>query len=70
MPPSRRLDDRIRGLCSRALATRDPELLEPILSELMLNIHKRIGRLRILAAAAFSGKPSVPVERRKADEDS
>jgi hypothetical protein len=66
MPPTRRLDDRIRELCMKAVSTKEPAELTPILADLLSAIHKRVKRLRIMAIAAFAGKPDFPRDRRKA----
>jgi len=47
--PSRRLEDRIRELCSKALVADDAEL-GPIVRELRESLHEHADRLRKLAA--------------------
>jgi len=60
--PSRRLDDKIRRICSLATkATNDDAWL--ILSELRLLIRQHVEHLRMIAADKFSGATAF-VERR------
>jgi len=47
--PSRRLEDQIKDLCSKAVAANDAEL-RPILLELRESLHEHTDRLRKLAA--------------------
>ena len=61
----RRLDDRIRELCAKAVATEDAEELNLILPELQSAISQAVERLRTRAVAILSHSKGVPVERRK-----
>jgi hypothetical protein len=61
---SRRLDDRIRELCARVVASEDPDELKLILPELRRAIHEATERLRLRAAATLIGGP-LPKEKRK-----
>jgi hypothetical protein len=56
---SRRLEDRIRNLCAKAMDTTDPTELPEILDQLQVALHDHVDRLRQLAA----GGP-LPTERR------
>ena len=47
--PSRRLEDRIRQLCAKAVAAPESDL-EPVITELKLALHEHTERLRKLAA--------------------
>lgn len=63
--PSRRLEDRIRELCARAVYTKGAEW-EAILGELRVAIQEHLLRLANLAAAAIvAGRPEVVKERRR-----
>jgi hypothetical protein len=62
---TRRLEDRIRELSTNALATKDPDALHLVLSELQLAIHQYIERLRTTALAILGGRREFPQERRK-----
>ncbi len=64
----RRLDDRIRELCTHAVAAEDLQKVKPILAELQSAIHQYTLRLRNRAAAIFSGS-DVPPDRRKDSSD-
>ena len=57
---SRRLEDRIRTLCSRAVAATDPAELDPILEQLTAALRVHVERLRQVAAM----RPT-PSERRQ-----
>jgi len=48
--PSRRLEDRIRELCSKCVEAEDPAELEPIMKKLKEALHQHTNRLRELAA--------------------
>jgi len=63
---SRRLDDRIRGLCARLVSSTEHHDVDHILPELRDAIHESIKRLRIRAAAALGGRGKLPEDRRKA----
>ena len=54
--PSRRLEDRIRELCSRALSASGAEL-EPLISELQAALREHNSRLRKLAADKLANFP-------------
>jgi hypothetical protein len=56
---SRRLEDRIRKLCSQAVATADLTDLPGVLDQLKAALHDHVERLRKLAAGR-----SIPPERR------
>jgi hypothetical protein len=47
--PSRRLEDRIRQLCAKAVAAAESDL-EPVITELKVALHEHTERLRKLAA--------------------
>jgi nitrate reductase assembly molybdenum cofactor insertion protein NarJ len=64
----RRLEDRIRELCSRAVAAEDLQKVKPILAELQSAIHQYTHRLRVRAAALFTGSDVSP-DRRKGSPD-
>ena len=60
----RRLEDRIRILCSRALTAADHELA-PILAELQAALREHSERLRRIAILKLTGiKGEMPPERR------
>ena len=65
MPVARRLEDRIRSLCAKAVAVGSGEL-NPILSDLKVALHEHTERLRTMAAA-LTLRPSreFPPERRR-----
>jgi hypothetical protein len=54
--PSRRLEDRIRELCARALSASGAEL-EPLISELQAALREHNSRLRKLAADKLANFP-------------
>jgi hypothetical protein len=62
---SRRLDDRIRELCARLVASTEHHDVNQILSELKVALHESIERLRIRVAGALSGRRDFQ-DRRKA----
>jgi len=63
--PSRRLDDRIRELCSKALTAPDSEL-DAILSSLQSALHDHNARLRKLAAKKLvRAENGQPQDRRR-----
>lgn len=65
MPVARRLEDRIRDLCAKAVAAGSGEL-NPILSELQAALHEHTQRLRRMAAAStFHSPREFPSERRR-----
>lgn len=64
--PARRLEDRIRELCARALYEKEPEWTATV-SELQSVIQKHALRVTNLAAAVtLAGKPDLMRERRNA----
>lgn len=63
--PARRLEDRIRELCARALYEREPEWGATV-HELQLAIREHTLRMANLASAAtVAGKPELMRERRQ-----
>ncbi len=62
---SRRLDDRIRELCAKVVASTDPKELEVILPELRSALHQAIERIRVRSVAVLGGRRDFPNERRK-----
>jgi hypothetical protein len=56
---SRRLEDRIRELCAKALVTTEPAELSAVLEELTNALHVQVERLRKQATVT-----SLPAERR------
>jgi hypothetical protein len=65
--PSRRLDDRIRDLCAKAVTTPDAAEFSTLIKELNRALHEHTRRLRKLAAALhgpldqrFTTRPEVP----------
>ena len=62
---SRRLDDHIRELCAKVVASQDSEELNRILPELKIALHQSIERLRTRAVAILTAPRSFPNERRK-----
>jgi hypothetical protein len=66
---TRRLDDRIRELCSDAVAAKDSPHVKSILSELQSAIHQYTSRFRARASAILKGRSDLPPERRKAFRD-
>lgn len=67
--PARRLDDRIRELCSEAVATDNSQAAAPILAELRSSLCEYTLRLRGRAAAILIGGSDFPIERRKTPRD-
>jgi hypothetical protein len=62
--PARRLEDRIRELCDKAL-TADASELEEVFSELRSSLHEHSERLRkIMVLKLSSKKDGHPPERR------
>jgi hypothetical protein len=60
----RRLEDRIRELCAKALITRGAEL-QVVLADLKSTLHEHTERLRQMAALKLiSGQNDSPPERR------
>jgi hypothetical protein len=62
---SRRLEDRIRELCTKVVASKDSDELHTILPELRGAIHEATERIRLQAATILTKRPVVPKERRK-----
>lgn len=62
---ARRTNDRIRELCARLAASKEPDEVNVILPELQSAIHEAIEQLRLRAIAVFSGHPDLANERRK-----
>jgi HEAT repeat protein len=60
MVPSRRLDDRIRRLCSKVTSASEEEA-EPLLKELQSAIREKIESVRKLAARQL-------IQRKKAEQ--
>jgi len=56
---SRRLEDRIRELCAKAVVTTEPTELSPVLEQLTNALHVQVDRLRKRATES-----SLPAERR------
>jgi len=56
---SRRLEDRIRELCAKAVVTTEPDELRAILDQLTADLHVHVERLRKRAT-----QNSLPMERR------
>jgi hypothetical protein len=56
---SRRLEDRIRELCAKAVVTTEPDELRSILDRLTSDLHVHVERLRKQAT-----RNSIPTERR------
>ena len=64
--PSRRLEDRIRELCVKALTVQESEM-DSIFSELRLALQEHAKRLRKLAAKNLTSQENgQPPERRSA----
>lgn len=59
----RRLEDKIRGLCARAIRAEKEEELRPLLSELRDALRQHVERIR----TRFSDFP-LPIERRVNEE--
>jgi hypothetical protein len=62
--PSRRLDDRIRELCAKAVTAQDSEL-DAIFSELNGALHEHNERLRKLAADKLAGREKKDLSERR-----
>lgn len=66
--PQRRIEDRIRVLCLKAVAASDADL-EPIVRELAELLHGTIGHLRNSAASLLvDGDPLLEPRRRENDK--
>ena len=62
---SRRLDDRIRALCTKVVATSDQEELNVLLPELRSCIRQAVERVRAKAVRVLGSGTAPPNERRK-----
>ena len=62
--PQRRLDDRLRALCTQAKKAADDDL-EPILQELLTLVHRKGERLKTRAARLLLEGESLGPDRRK-----
>jgi hypothetical protein len=61
--PSRRLEDRIRELCARAVIAQGPELDQTLL-DLQSALHEHIARLRRMTATKLVGDGEEKKQRR------
>jgi hypothetical protein len=61
---SRRLEDRIRELCGKALTANDHEL-SLVIPELQAALHEAIERLRIKAVSILDGGATMAQQRRR-----
>jgi hypothetical protein len=69
-PPQRRIEDRIRELCAKALAATDDGDLEPALRELSHLLSGTIEHLRKRATSVLvEGKPLLEPRRRATDNE-
>ena len=64
MSVARRLEDRIRSLCAKAVAAGSGEL-NPILSDWKAALHVHTQRLRTMAASTLRPPREFPPERRR-----
>jgi hypothetical protein len=64
MPVARRLEDRVRSLCAKAVAAGSGEL-NPILSDLKAALYEHTQRLRTMAASTLRPPREFPPERRR-----
>jgi len=64
---ARRLEDRIRQLCTEAVAAEDCPRMKSILSELRSTVHQYTQRLRARAAAILTGRDFPPERRGNSD---
>jgi signal transduction histidine kinase len=60
--PSRRLDNRLRQLCSKVVHTPDNEV-EPVLKELQAAIQAKFERIRVMATFQFQTGKLPPKQR-------
>lgn len=65
MPPSRRIEDRIRSVCAQILAGNDGEDITPLIVELRQALHEYVQRLRNKVAES-----PVTIERRNRSDKS
>ena len=63
---ARRLEDRIRELCARVVATDDSEELAVILADLQRALHEAVQRIRARAVETFIERRESLQEKRKA----
>jgi hypothetical protein len=64
--PLRRLEDRIRHLCGKAVSVQESDDLSAILTELKSALQEHTQRLRALAAIGVRSPREFPFEKRKA----
>jgi hypothetical protein len=64
--PLRRLEDRIRHLCAKAVSVQESDDLSAILTELKSALQEHTQRLRALAAIGVRSPQELPFEKRKA----
>ena len=64
MHPTRRIEDRIRGLCARIRTAQEHELVQ-VLSELQSAIHEYTRRTENRVSATILSWREYPQERRK-----
>jgi hypothetical protein len=64
MPVARRLEDRVRSLCAKAVAAGSGEL-NPILSDLKAALYEHTQRLRTMPASTLRPPREFPPERRR-----
>ncbi len=62
---ARRLEDRIRELCKKIIATEDEADLSTLLAALQIAIHELIVRLRLRAAVGLTKHAALVKERRR-----
>jgi hypothetical protein len=62
---SRRLEDRIRELCTLAVYEAEPDALNEILSDLRSGVHRYVEQIRKRAASALVGVPGSTEDRRE-----
>jgi len=63
---SRRLNDHIRELSAKIVASKKSDTVHPMIAELRTALHQAVERLRTRAAAALSRHTEYPEDRRKA----
>ena len=62
---SRRLEDHIRELCAKIVASQKSDNAHPMIAELRAALHQAVERLRTRAAAVLSSHTGYPEDRRK-----
>lgn len=67
-PPQRRIEDRIRELCAKAVAATDGDL-EPALQELSQLLRETIGHMRRSATRLLVEGTPLPEPRRRATDN-